>query len=783
MIERVLLFFRRMTDVVPPNPLTLDARRAALAELLSCFVDVMPTSKEELQWYVETFYGYRIPDVAVCDGHCSPLDALWDAFTDATTNTIWIGPRTGGKTLQFAILDHLCMKFHADTIANVGAVEEQAKKCYSYFQKFSDLPHFKAELMKAPMLSKTFFRNGAQLEILPATMNRVNSPHPRRAHWDEIELTTQAILNEGKSMPVRTNGRPPAQIFTSSRKKAFGPMEDMLKTAAEAGRDVYKWCLAYGTPVSTMQGKKAIQEVRAGDYVLALDAGRFRYARVSWAGITGYRQTVVVRLTDGREIRCTADHEILTERGWVAAGALRDLRHAEVDRVAAQRRSLRLRASKVSSLKGLWGMPSQAARSPKQEPAYADRVGACSQATAKHSLESGNPGCQASDRVRHTVSATNPGGNVNGRLLSLQRLRNRGARLASRTRANSIEGQRKATAPARARLQRRGPLGGGNGDVGIDAPSYVRVESVREAPAIAVYDLTVPGPHNFLANGIVVHNCVFEIIEKCPEERHQNGAGCETCPLKNICKEQVYDEQFGGKKFVEGPGRAARANGWMKIEDVIQKYRDISWDVFRSQWLSERPETAGLVYPMFNVDVHVIDYEISQNFPIACGIDFGFINPSVQVAVQHRPDNTLVICDEIYVRGVLDDAFADLIKQKPWFRKDQARIADSADPAAIQTLNDHGVPCEAADKSQAKGQSSVVNGINLVRWLLEPQGSPKPYLYVARHCVNTIDEFLTYHHPDVKEHIDPEEKPQKQRDHAMDALRYVLAWLFRSWGV
>jgi hypothetical protein len=499
-------------EEAPPNPLTVDEQKAAIAVALAPLADRRPANRGELGWYVETFYGYRVPGTAVCDGHCSPLDAFAAAFFDECLNAIWVGPRTGGKTLQFAMLDHMAMRFDADTIANVGAVDAQAKKCYSYFTKFCDLPHFKKDV-KRSIMAKTEFRNGGELEVLPATMNRLNSPHTRRLHLDEAELMTQQLYDEAKSIPTRINDRPPSKIVTSTRKFRYGLMEDIIKGAHDAGATIYKWC-------------------------------------------------------------------------------------------------------------------------------------------------------------------------------------------------------------------------------------------------------------------------VFEIIEQCPETRHKQGAGCETCPLMEICKEKEFGLD-GIERFKAGPGRAARARGWMAIDDVIGKFKDITREVFDAQWLSLRPESTGLVYPQFDDDRHVIDYEISPLYPIACGIDFGFINPSAQIAIQLLPNDDLVICDEIYATRMMDDEFAVRIREKPWFRKDQARVCDPAYPQSIKTLNDHGVPCTGADKSQKKGESSVMNGIQMVRWLLKPP-RPTPLLYISRSCRNTIDEIGAYHTPDTKDDRNPEETPKKSGDHAMDGMRYIVYHLFRG---
>jgi len=49
-------------------------------------------------------------------------------------------------------------------------------------------------------------------------------------------------------------------------------------------------------------------------------------------------------------------------------------------------------------------------------------------------------------------------------------------------------------------------------------------------------------------------------------------------------------------------------------------------------------------------------------------------------------------------------------------------------------------------------------------------------LKIFNTCVNTIEEGLNYKYPEQEEtdEKNPDEKPKKYKDHAMDALRYII---------
>jgi hypothetical protein len=481
-------------------------------------VRIKPATPDLLHEYIQDYYGYNIPRTPVCDNHCSPFDAISDAFFSDGGEFVWVGPRTGGKTLQAALLEHMLMTLYGDTVAHAGAIDAQALKCYEYLRRFFNLEAFRDDVLGESLMSATLLKNGAKVEVLPMTFNRLNSPHTRMLFLDEIELTTNQLINEARSIPMRVNDRAPLVIFTSSRKKAHGPMEDVLRTARAEDRPVRTWC-------------------------------------------------------------------------------------------------------------------------------------------------------------------------------------------------------------------------------------------------------------------------VFEIMERCPPERHKFGSpsGCGSCKIEEICREREQGFGTGELAFKEGPGRAARADGWMKIDDVAQKFATIEEGNFKSQWLSQKPDTKGLAYPMFDENIHVIDYAYNPNFPVVCGIDFGYTNPNAVVYLQPLANDDIVIFAEHYKTSETADELAEAIKQERWFDNTSWRVADSAAAGDRATLNKRGVINEAANKAAtAEEKSSIIAGINLVRWALAPKGRSRPILYVSRTCVNTIREFGSYHHPDEKDDRNIDEAPVKSDDHAMDAVRYCLRRLYRG---
>jgi len=201
--------------------------------------------KDGLWEFIHDNFGVAIPRKAMCEDHDAPFDFVADVFFQKVQNAIALANRTGGKTTDFAILDVLNSYYWPGCeTATVGAIEEQAKKCYGYFQDWiNKIPIFNERVLES-LMRESRFTNGSMVQILTGTMSGVNSPHPQKAFLDEIELMMWNIIQEAFSMPQSKGEILGQLILTSTRKFAFGPMERLLDEAEKRGFKVYRWCVA-----------------------------------------------------------------------------------------------------------------------------------------------------------------------------------------------------------------------------------------------------------------------------------------------------------------------------------------------------------------------------------------------------------------------------------------------------------------------------------------------------------------------------------------------------------
>jgi phage terminase large subunit-like protein len=163
-------------------------------------------------------------------------------------------------------------------------------------------------------------------------------------------------------------------------------------------------------------------------------------------------------------------------------------------------------------------------------------------------------------------------------------------------------------------------------------------------------------------------------------------------------------------------------------------------------------------YP-FDYSVHVMDAPMERIKSVVYGVDFGWTNPSVILAIGFDGDGRAYVLDECYKPQLSDIGLvyeARTISRRygsGWF------ICDRTEPKTIMELSRAGL--------MAKGDTSKFDdGIREVGGRLIKSGDGRCRLYISPNCFNLIEEIQLY---DVS-------KPKgSQRDHACDALRYALA--------
>lgn len=240
---------------------------------------------------------------------------------------------------------------------------------------------------------------------------------------------------------------------------------------------VHEICIAQGEMVSTLRGLVPIEGVVVGDMALT----RAGWRRVTDARQTGVRPTVKITLSDGTTLRCTEDHLIATAAGWTPAVSLLV---GDVDAEATVSvRALagvhvgvldgELVTSLAVGLEGVAVVESVGDGVNRSEMARVDAVALSADVVDFDPLEI------MPEKVHHS--------SVNQSFV---------VRVATDAPV-PIGGSR--ALPDHALVLDNSP--------GEQSFQFVQAVCVSHDATVPVYDLTVDGEHEFVANGIVVHNC------------------------------------------------------------------------------------------------------------------------------------------------------------------------------------------------------------------------------------------------------------------------------------
>ena len=172
----------------------------------------------------------------------------------------------------------------------------------------------------------------------------------------------------------------------------------------------------------------------------------------------------------------------------------------------------------------------------------------------------------------------------------------------------------------------------------------------------------------------------------------------------------------------------------------------------------------GAVYDMFDAQVHIRVRQLNEFKRWFLAIDEGYTNPAVILVVGEDSDKRLHVYKEFYKRQQLQSEV--VAKAKEWFQEFGCASAavDEAAAGLIADLN-------AASVRALGAKGRVLDGIQRVQNQLAIAGDKRPRLTIDPSCVNVQNEFESYKWKPEKD------MPEKEDDHAMDALRYLADYL------
>jgi len=216
-------------------------------------------------------------------------------------------------------------------------------------------------------------------------------------------------------------------------------------------------------------------------------------------------------------------------------------------------------------------------------------------------------------------------------------------------------------------------------------------------------------------------------------------------------------------------------NPYLSESEIKKMSEEMPADLLNTRRYGRFSSGSGLVYPEFDINVHVIEpFSVPKEWYDNISIDPGLNNPLSCHFYAVDYDGNIYVIAEHYEAGKDVDYHAAAIKRIAirlgWHTSANGNISSLIDSAAGQrTLASSksvadlfygfGISCST------KVNKDVFSGIARVKSYLNPQ--PRPKLFIFKSCANMIREIKGYFWGEG-------DSPKKRDDHAMDELRYYI---------
>ena len=202
-------------------------------------------------------------------------------------------------------------------------------------------------------------------------------------------------------------------------------------------------------------------------------------------------------------------------------------------------------------------------------------------------------------------------------------------------------------------------------------------------------------------------------------------------------------------------------------EDVKQRYKTQWTGVFYRRYIKgEWAIAEGVIYDMFDRSKHVTNKlpEMSEDITYV-SVDYGTLNPTVFLMWQKASDGRWICVKEYYYDGrkngkqKTDEEYADDLAEFIGGKNVKSIIVDPSAASFITCIRKRKFIVK-------KAKNEVLDGIRFTGSLLKNNK-----IAFSDKCENTQKEFGSYVW-DERAAKYGEDKPVKEHDHAMDAVRY-----------
>jgi len=223
---------------------------------------------------------------------------------------------------------------------------------------------------------------------------------------------------------------------------------------------------------------------------------------------------------------------------------------------------------------------------------------------------------------------------------------------------------------------------------------------------------------------------------------------------ENWLKTEVYDPWLAGDERIEWVNPRSIDNPYYPRGEYEDARRRLPEWKFKLLYEGQFTRPAGLIYPAYSLCDPIMP---PADWLRIRGLDFGYHNPTAVIELARSPEGVWYAYRELKASEMSLPDLAKELAAAP-------QVITYADPSGkqlIETLRREGIRVVAAG-------NEVLPGISLVHDLLKTGR-----LKICRNLKHTIDELNTYSW-EIDRNDNLLDRPRKENDHLMDAIRYAL---------
>ncbi|MFA5715632.1 MAG: terminase family protein [Candidatus Paceibacterota bacterium] len=192
--------------------------------------------------------------------------------------------------------------------------------------------------------------------------------------------------------------------------------------------------------------------------------------------------------------------------------------------------------------------------------------------------------------------------------------------------------------------------------------------------------------------------------------------------------------------------------------------------MYEQEVLGKTVAREGLVYQFFSPDTHVIEPPEGLHIvEVVCGVDWGYANPGVILTVAMDAQGNIWVLGEECATEKSIKWWTERAQEIEKRHREVIFFCDPSEPANIAEFR-------SSNLRATKASNAIIPGITAVAANIGRGANSM--LFVSPSCTHTIQEFGMYQWKERNGESVPDE-PQKNNDHAMDALRYAVMALTR----